>query len=94
MALGVNGQTRTTTGNFTIGNLLTHLAFRETAGAAASFIVRADSSGGRIVCQRNLLANESDDVEFQNPVMASDTAAPIFHLTVGSGAVSVAASGG
>jgi hypothetical protein len=94
MAVITNHSTRTSTGNFTVGGgtMLCHLTFKETTGAAtASFTVRKDSSSGGVVCQRTLIANESDDADWANPVRATESGTPIFHLTVDSGAVSVTA---
>ena len=88
-----NGTTRTTTGNFGI-TTMTHLSFRETAGAAARFTIRAGGSGGYIVEEITLGASESDRIDYMNPVVGADSLAtnPI-HLTVDSGAVSVSATG-
>jgi hypothetical protein len=93
MAIITSSVTRTSTGNYTLtgGTMLCHLTFNETAGANASFTVRKDASNGSVLCKRTLGANESDDVDFANPVRATDSSTPVFHLTVDSGAVSVTA---
>lgn len=91
--IATDAVTRTSTGNISL-RLLAHLTFRETSGSATARItVRADSATGRVICGRTLLANESDDVDYANPIKASDDAIPLFHLTVDAGVVSVTAMG-
>jgi hypothetical protein len=92
MAIATAGATRTSTGNFSTQGrcLCTGVTFKETSGSAtASFTVRADSASGAVICNRTLLANESDGEEYVNPFKASVDATPVFHLTVDSGACSV-----
>lgn len=95
MPVATLGATRTSTGNYAFtGTCVTHVTFRETGNASASFTLRADSSGGRVMVDRNLYAQESDSESFDtNPVGLQDKTTGTFHLTVNSGAVTVSILG-
>jgi hypothetical protein len=95
VGISTSSVTRSSTGNVALTQLY-HISFKETGGASASFTLRADASNGRVVCSRQLVSGDSDDVDYSNPEKASNDApgqSPIFHLTVDSGAVSVTCTG-